>query len=352
MKYVKRAFRILCGIFIMAVFLLIMYYFTGQEYLEGNIRHYIGESVVTESHLAELSEHMSIGGVYSSVSMTERIDGGFVSIEYDFFSDEIYTYLRAAPFNYFNTPALYTIVEMDNPIYVLIFMFVFIVLWVVASMGWGKFVLTDRTKRKAMNVMWYMMHPKHIRKRSATVGYYPSQIHSSVNVEMDDLGIVCTRTWKYKDGLLYSSGIGQSRWETKTLLANKTPTDTNENGVYAVRVGHLGIQGFITDILGVVSLKGDWCEHADGVVRAERCDIMHLIVSEYHRPIASNLSAIYGVPVTICNNAVNTYLDWALGLNGIACMKHNYKITGGNNGNNGKGNKKRADKTSDAIANS
>ena len=312
----------------------VLYYFTGKDYLEGDRLHYLGTSNVTESQVVELGTMLPIGGVYGKVSNLEIQENGLVQIDYDFYSYDEVSFLVVAGFSYFDTPIVYTI-KQDGAFYLKLLGFItlFVFGWFLINRYNQK--APGVATRKILNIMWHVGHPKYIVKAKEAVGKYQPQVSSDINIKLNEQGILCSRTWKYKKGYLYSIGVGQSCWETKTLLANKNPEDDNHNGIYADRLGVIFITeaDFIKDIIGIVSLKGDWCEHADGVLRAERCDIVHLIISEYHRPVANEISAVYGVPVTISDTPINTYLDWLLKDNGLACMIHNSKIIGGSSGN-------------------
>ncbi|KKL50276.1 hypothetical protein LCGC14_2307080 [marine sediment metagenome] len=329
-----KIFRWLITISFLVMIVLFLYYFTGKDYLEGDIRHYLGTSNVTESQVVELSTKLPFGGIYGDVSNLEIQEDGLVQIEYDFYSGDSYSFLVTTEFSYFDTPTVYKM-KQDGGFY-------FKFLGIIAFGATVFFFLNKHNNnssgavaRKILNIMWHVVHPKYIIKAKEAVGKYQPQVNSPINIKLNDQGILCSRTWKYKRGHLYSIGAGQACWETKTLIANKNPEDDNHNGVYAERLGVINIAEvrFVKDILGIVSLKGDWCEHADGVLRAERCDILHLIISEYHRPVANELSSVYGIPVTVTDNPVNAYLDWLLKENGLDCLIHNSKIMGVNNGN-------------------
>ena len=318
---------------ILALLFFTLYYLDGKDYLKGDRLHYLGTSNVTENQVVELGTKLPIGGVYGKVTNLEIQENGLVQIDYEFYSDESYSFLAVAEFSYFDTPVVYRI-KQDGAFYLKLFGFIGFVGFISLLINKYNRKAPGVVSKKIMNFMWHVGHPKYIMKAKEATGKYRSQVNSDINIKLNDQGILCSRTWKYKKGYLYSIGIGQSCWETKTLIANKNPDDDNHNGVYAERLGVVSVAeaDFIKDILGIVSLKGDWCEHADRVLRAERCDILHLIISEYHRPVANELSSVYGVPVTIADNPINTYLDWLLKENGLACMIHNSKIMGVNHG--------------------
>jgi len=328
MGVVKKALQILCGLAILAVLLFLAYYWGDKDYFEGENRHYIGTSEVTSDQIVTLGIDGLIG--YRGVTNLELLENGLVKVDYDLFSDGSYPFLITKDFSYFDTPFVNTYFKGEAPVIPIVIGSILIVVFLFWILNKWDVSLSDATKRKFMNARWYVMHPKHIKRRPYPQGNFVPQIPESVNIDLKGQGILAIRTWKYKDGLLYSYGIGQACWETKTLYADKNPEETNENGVYALRLGIADYdREFMKDIIGIVSLKGDWCEHADGVLRAERCDILHLIVSEYLRPVARDLSSVYGVPVTVAINPTNEYLNWFLKGNGLASLIQNSQIMGG-----------------------
>lgn len=332
---IKKTIQILLLLAILIFIIYLVFYFGAKDYLDGELHHYSGSSEITSEQVAILGSELTIGGRYGDLDHLEILENGNVKVDYDFYSEDSYSFLNTSEISYFDSPVVNTFLKQKVQWLILLGVFIAVVIiWRLA----GKINLPDGAERKAVHAAWYLIHPKYLVKHQEAKGLYSSQIAQDINVSLNDIGIVCTRTWKYKNGYLYSAGIGQACWETKTLFANKNPDEDNKNGVYASRLGVIKYDWeFIKEIIGIVSLKGEWYEHADGVIRAERCDILHLIVSEYFRPIADKLSSVYGVPVTIADNCLNKYLNWLLKENGLACMIHNSKIMEATYGNKGTG---------------
>lgn len=333
MTVIKKPIQILLLIAICLFIIYFVFHFGAKDYLDGKLHHYSGSSEITPEQVAILGQEVTIGGEYADVDYLEILENGNVKVDYDFYSEDSYLFLNSLEISYFDSPIANTLLENKTLwLSMLGTIIVVIILWRLI----GEKDLSDGAKRKIAHVAWYLMHPKYLGKHQEAKGLYSAKIALDINVSLNDLGIICTRTWKYKDGYLYSAGIGQACWETKTLFANKNPDEGNENGVYASRLGVIKYDWeFTKDIIGIVSLKGEWYEHADGVIRAERCDILHLIVSEYFRPVADKLSSVYGIPVTVAGNCLNKYLNWLLKENGLACMVHNSKIMEATHGNKG-----------------
>lgn len=177
--------------------------------------------------------------------------------------------------------------------------------------------------------MWFIAHPLSlVRKNKPPQTLFPPNITNEAKIDVVKAGIIGVRAFKFlpKDGYLYSAGIGQSCWKTKTLLSNKIPTDKNGNGCYAFRTVIINDLVYVKQVMGIVSLRGEYREHADGVIRAEQCEILHLIVDNYYEKYATKLSQYYGVPVTVTDNTLKTYNDWISSENGIECLRHNSKM--------------------------
>jgi len=303
------------------------YYLDGKEYLAGKEHHYIGTSTVSPDEFIILADAKNVLPFLSITEITS-LENGLVEITYDFFSTEDYHFIITAPFSYLDTKFLYLMYEARKGFLylggaLLIFLLVYIIL--------NKYPLKIKDgENKAANVAWYVTHPRYLFNRKTATPLYSPQIETDIKIYPQDAGIYAVRTWKYKSGYLYSTGLGQARWENKILLTDKPLSENNESGVYSCRLGVVSYAfEFIKGIIGIVSLSGEWFEHADGVLRAESCEILSLIVSHYHKPVASVLSSTYGVPVVVADNPINAYMNWLFSENGTVCLKHNAEILKG-----------------------
>ncbi len=304
----------------------VLYYVDGRDYLSGKERHYVGTSTISADEFVILADNRSLP--FSSVSEIEVLENGLVEITYNFFSADDYSFLTAAPFSYLDTRVANSLYDARNSFYTLAVSAI-ILLAGIRLLRHCPIKVEDATQ-KIENAAWYMMHPLSLLHRQQAPLAYSSQIQTTVEVTPKAAGIYATRTWKYRKGYLYSSGWGQAQWGNKVLLADKIPAENNENGVYALRLGVTQNDWeFMKHILGIVSLSGEWLEHEDGVLRAESCEIILLIVSHYHKAVAFELSSTYGVPVIVANNPINTYLAWLYSENGVECLLHNANILKG-----------------------
>lgn len=320
--------KIAFALVVMVVCFSVLYYVDGKDYLSGKEKHYIGTSTISADELVILADTRNVLPSYS-VTEIKKQDYGKVEITYDFYSEDNFSFLTVAPFSVLDTNIINVLYGARKQWAILgVIAIGFIVglkfynLYIASA---GNFV-----RIKVENVMWYILHPHQWFIRKEAPRLFTAIIEQDVNVQPESSGIIGVRTWKYKNGYLFSSGFGQSRWENKVLLANKIPTTANENGVYACRLGVINAEWvFLQHIIGIVSLTGEWLEHADGVVRAESCEILAIIISHYHKPVADVISSTYGVPVVVAENPINKYLAWVAGDNGIACLKHNGRILKG-----------------------
>ena len=318
-------------------------YLINTSYVASNLDHYIGESVITPVQLVSMFSE-SPGLIHDYSTQIEVLDDGSVKIAYDFYSSSEISYLTKTERSFWEAPAIYYIISLIKETAIHIVSTIIIITLIVILIDWLQRKHPTTPGHIFANIIWYFFHPRYIFSKSGPPPrHYPAQTVDSIEVSSKCSGILCTRTWKYKSGYLYSAGIGQAKWETKTLIANRLPESENGSGVYACRIGVIGYHTeFSENILGIVSMEGDWYEHGDGVIRAEKCDILQLIVSEYYSKIAGELGALYGVPIMVASNPVNAYQKWAVSSKGIACLQHNLEILreDTNYGNNGAGHKK------------
>lgn len=328
-----KVVRIIIAFLIVIGTLGIIYYLTGREYFTGDLYHYEGDSNISIEQLGLLASEHSVGYA-SDVIVHPSEDSAEARVVYDFYASNVYDFLLVLPFSYLDTPL---IDDFNAQVFLVIIGSIGIVLILRLLLGRMSTSLTDKVANTLENGAWYLMHPRSLIKQPKSTPIYIPNLAESANIEYEKAGILAHRTWKRKGNYLYSSGIGQACWQSRVLLSDKTPSDDNENGVYAVRLGALDTisdAGFDSRIIGLVSLTGVWHEHADGVIRAESCEILHLFMSHLEKNIAPAISSVYGVPVTIKDKPINGYSEWIFSDNGTKCLQHNYQIIkGGKNGN-------------------
>ena len=104
MKIVAKTLRITIGLVFFSMILLFIYYYYDKDYLEGDVRHYIGTTNVTQGQVVDLlSANVTVGAYYGQVEQLRVLDNGLVEIDYDFYSGGIYPFLIVADFSYFDT---------------------------------------------------------------------------------------------------------------------------------------------------------------------------------------------------------------------------------------------------------
>lgn len=328
-----KAVRIIMAFLIVIGVLGIIYYLTGREYFAGDLYHYKGDSNISIEQLGLLASEHSTG--YQGDITVHRLENSVeVRIVYDFYTSNVYDFLPVLPFSYLDTPIINDL--YPKPILYAVGLGGIALLCFIAMNR-----MNTSTKNKVsyalLNGTWHLVHPRSLIKQPKSVGVYIPNLVESANIEYEKAGILAYRTWKRKGNYLFSAGRGQTCWQSRILLSDKPPSDNNENGVYAVRLGapdQISDDYFDSRIIGLVSLTGVWHEHADGVVRAESCEILHLFMSHLEKNIAPALSSLYGVPITIKDKPINSYSEWIFSANGMKCLQHNYQIIkGGKNGN-------------------
>jgi hypothetical protein len=309
------------GIFVVFIF---CNFYTGMDYLQGKSYHYLGTTELHDSQIPELIRS-AINDIGITPVKFHESDKTNLTVTYDFYSPKEIIYLEKSEYSFFDTPYIHSLGKTNFS--GLLFLFGVIILF-------SYFLGSANRKAQVVrsNILWGMYHPFVFLKRNRPPqSLYVPVVTGKVNISHDKAGIIGVRAFKYleKDGYLYSAGAGQSCWNTKTLVSNKKPTEKNSNGCYAFRLVILNEQVFVKLTMAIVSLKGDYCEHADGIIRSEHCEILHLIIDKYYEKYASKLSQYYGVPVTVTDNTLETYSDWLSSENGIQCLKHNTEVLKG-----------------------
>lgn len=316
-----RYWWLLLGFFV--VLAVMVNYSTGKEYLQGKQYHYVGISEATDNQTIFLIRNFALDkSINENIYFISSLDDGNISVSYNFYSSKEISYLSKKQFSYFDTPFLSNIPITALMIY---FVVLSITIWIFSSSNKKSIVIKS-------NLMWGIYHPfTYFKKNKPPTTLFAPEVTNTINIKHNKAGIIGVRSFKYleKDGYLYSAGAGQSCWKTKILEANKIPTDKNSNGCYAFRLVILNEAVYVKHIMAIVSLRGDYCEHADGVIRAQQCEILHLVIDEYYAKYATKLSQYYGVPVSVTDNTIRTYSDWLSSENGVECLKHNTEVMKG-----------------------
>lgn len=112
-------------------------------------------------------------------------------------------------------------------------------------------------------------------------------------------GLVAIREWEF-DGLLHST-IVSYRWKSPIVTSDKTPTITNQNGIYCKTLS--SYKDVSENYVGVVELRGEILWHTDDVLRAEWCKILRLFIDEdvADDQVLTQLHAVYNVPIVVTN---------------------------------------------------
>ena len=328
MKILRKIFKIIGVLLAIIIAAGILWYMLDGDYINGELKHYVGYSIIRDKYAVELvSSHRSPLDLISFKSL----GNGFTSVEYEFYSEDEYDYLHQRVHSFTDSPIVYYIINDSDVHFNIGAVLCFIILLVCVYVIDKKYGLKNLDIPFIIsNAFWYLLHVRLLFKDKGNIEKYRNRdtvITDKIKIKPEKHGIICIRTWKVKDGHLYSTGIGQARWDTSVLIADKIPQEDNYNGVYAIRLGaDYGYMDFCSNILGVVSQQGEWIEHADGVVRAEYCEILHLILSKRLKTKADKFRATYGVPVTVTSSTIKSYHQWLYSNGGISCMLHNLSI--------------------------
>ncbi len=136
-------------------------------------------------------------------------------------------------------------------------------------------------------------------------------------------GIVAIRQWTWMEGVLTSRNQ-KYIWTSSKMLSDKVPLKNNQNGIYAYQLGSL-VPSWPHHI-GIVEMLDHIEVHADGVVRAEKCKILVIIVNWGHARWAREVSSRYNIPVYSGNYPAQIFREWLLGPDGMKWLNHNYNL--------------------------
>ena len=136
-------------------------------------------------------------------------------------------------------------------------------------------------------------------------------------------GLVGIREWDWVDNLLTSRN-NKYIWVSSKMTADKIPAENNLNGIYAHRLGSLVPTW--PHHLGIVEMLGHIEVHSDGIIRAEQCKILVIIVNWGRKGWGKEISSRYNIPVYISNFPEQAFREWLLGSDGIKWLNHNYNL--------------------------
>lgn len=297
-----------------------------MDYMKGEVSHYQGESSIDAGQFALIAEDLKIGGVKPDIESVEITEDGFVDIKYDFYGKSGYGFLESNVVSFIDSPSMVEFTKWTYWIPYLILPFSMYVILILLT----KSTSANTEVIKFMNFIWYASHPSVLftKKQSYSFGYSDS-IAENIHLDTTILeGILAIRTWKYHitNKSLYSVGW-HHQWKSRLETADKLPAEDNVVGLHAFRLGKIAIDyPMIGGIVGLVELRGNYVEHADGVIRAEQCEILFLIINKVYKIYTSDISKRYGCHVIISDNPLLTYQQWLLGNNGLECLKHNIQV--------------------------
>jgi hypothetical protein len=136
-------------------------------------------------------------------------------------------------------------------------------------------------------------------------------------------GMVGIRQWICVDDILTSRNKHYI-WTSNKMVADKIPTKNNRHGIYSYQLG--SVVPFWPQHIGIVEMLDHIEVHSDGVVRAEKCKILAIIVNWGHSRLAREISSRYNIPVYSSNYPILAFKEWLLGSDGIKWLNHNYNL--------------------------
>jgi hypothetical protein len=136
-------------------------------------------------------------------------------------------------------------------------------------------------------------------------------------------GLVGIRQWTW-NGSILTSRNQKYIWTSGKMTADRIPDRNNNYGIYAYQLGSM-IPPWHHHI-GIVEMLEHIEVHSDGVLRAEKCKILAIIVNWGNSAWAREVSSQYHVPVYIANYPQTAFRRWILGPDGMKWLNHNFNL--------------------------
>ena len=168
---------------------------------------------------------------------------------------------------------------------------------------------------------------KSLFSRSKAIQYSPPkfapQILTRLIIPDGVEGLVGIREWTWIEDTLTSRNH-KYVWNSRYMIADKTPNKNNKNGIYAYRLG-ASVPTWPHHI-GIVEMQGHAEIHSDGMIRAEKCKILVIVVNWGRAHWARRISSRYNVPVYVSNFPEQAFREWLLGPDGMKWLNHNFNL--------------------------
>jgi hypothetical protein len=197
--------------------------------------------------------------------------------------------------------------------------------WVAASTAGGAIflvvlivLLVKRYRKTAPG-----SSPATLYAAKISIPAYPPQVLDKLVLPDTVKGLVGIRQWTW-NGSTLTSRNQKFIWNSNKMLADSIPNKSNNYGIYAYQLGSL-IPAWYHHI-GIVEMLEHIEVHSDGVMRAEKCKILAIIVNWGNSVWATEVSSQYHIPVYISNYPGLAFKRWILGPDGMKWLNHNFNL--------------------------
>jgi TM2 domain-containing membrane protein YozV len=332
LKTSKTTLQIIIGLLVIGAFAFFIMPEPMQnvEYLQGNLYHYSGESVITDEQFLGMALDESYDFRLDSY---ESHSEGFVLVEYDTYSDADLPFLERLPYAVGDMPSLhnFSLGWVSGIVVILVAVAVCFTLFL-----WMKYLGSYFGSRKVDRFFDAVLYRllRFWDGLGGRKGVGGATVVDEVTVDVKGVkGICAVRTWGLFWGdKLRSTGKG-TVWKDRALTADKPPTEENAHGVYAYRTGVASLNRQVIGLVfGIVDMTGRFEYHSNGVIRAERGEILLLVCNRGWYNKGRRISAKYGIPVVFVKDTSEAYHGWLFGENGVECLEHNRKTLEGRAG--------------------
>ncbi len=122
-------------------------------------------------------------------------------------------------------------------------------------------------------------------------------------------GLIAVRTFRLDERGCLFSAVSNTKWGENVICSDKVPTINNNAGIHAYLPDKYEAE---ENNFGIVELSGQIMEHANGVLRAERCRIhkLYFLKNDFSESKLYVNQLIYNVPIVVTNSIEESFKTW------------------------------------------
>lgn len=274
--------------------------------------HYVGEMPISVEQYKKITDNVELNKEKNYITPTA--EGNILT--YDFYSISKIDFLAVKPYTFVDSAFVNMIRKLIQDKFFIFMAIVYFTIYYFATYrrGW--------LYKVATKIRHYT--EKQSDKKIPLLNFH-RVVATPAEIKTDgERGILAIRSWGVDKKGVLKSLVQNTKWEGNTLKTDKLPYKENTKGIYGYRLGvNLSQKG---EVMGIVSLDGEYSYHAEGIVRAEHCKILGFLMSKGLERTAKFISNEYNVPVYLAESAEVAYYDWLFSAEGQKALQHNYEL--------------------------